>query len=80
MPQFWNAGVGSAGINSKAVGNSFKLLNHRNVDAPYSAISVRIFLKMRILCLDVQEISKSQFNTYNNPRFNICVCAVVRRR
>ncbi len=52
MPRFLNAGVGIAGINSTAC---VALFNQMNSGAPYSAIKVYIFLKLRILCVGVLE-------------------------
>jgi hypothetical protein len=47
-----NACVGIAGINSRAVCDTF---NHMNAGARYTAIYVYILLKLRILCVGVPE-------------------------
>ncbi len=55
MPRFLNAGVGIAGVNSRAVCNTF---DHINAGAPYSAIYVFIFLKYCIMKIEEYWLKK----------------------
>ncbi len=48
--------------------STIETFNHMNAGAPCSAISVCIFLKLRILSVGVPVFSLSRFSKYNNPR------------